>query len=103
MSFPLNTTTKPEDLLCKVSRSFEGGPDQAEVVNNHSKLREFDAEYVAFSGFFGTHGPDVFAAAPELLQAVRDAIVECERSQRLSFPLKQRMRAAIAKAEGRAC
>lgn len=40
----------------------------------------------------------VIAAARELLQVVRDAVVECERSQRLSVPLQNRMRAVIGKA-----
>ncbi len=34
-----------------------------------------------------------------MLSALRDAVVECERSERLSFRLQQRIRAAIAKAE----
>lgn len=31
----------------------------------------YDREYVGFSGYFGPHNPNTFAAAPELLQACK--------------------------------
>lgn len=32
---------------------------------------EWEEIYVAFSGFFGKYGPELFAAAPDLLEALR--------------------------------
>ena len=42
----------------------------------------------------------LIAGAPELLACVSDVLTECDRSQRLSFALQLRMRAAIASAKG---
>jgi len=46
-------------------------PRQFWVANNYSRLEgEWEDIYVNFTGFFGKHGPHVFAAAPELLEAL---------------------------------
>lgn len=43
---------------------------QAQIESNHQHLKgNFDDYYVHFSGYFGSHGPHVFAVAPELLAA----------------------------------
>lgn len=38
------------------------------------EIDDFGDAYVCFSGYFGNHGPHVFAAAPELLEALELAI-----------------------------
>ena len=48
-----------------------GHPNQFEVRNNFNDLAgDWDESYVTFSGYFGKHGPHVFAAAPDLLEAL---------------------------------
>lgn len=73
-TIPFIQRTKPEDLLCHVVACPVSGDreqPQFDVENNRKMIRDWDREYVAFGGFFGTHGPYVFAAAPELLDLVR--------------------------------
>lgn len=56
---------------------------------------------VSFSGYFGTYGPHLFAAAPELLRAlemVRDANRD---DPHIPEPALRSIEAAIAKAEGK--
>lgn len=52
-----------------------GHRNQFRIVND-PKLEDFDDTYLCISGFFGSHGPHVFAAAPELLAELRDARTE---------------------------
>ena len=48
-----------------------GHSRQFEVRNNFSDLLgKWEDSYVNFSGYFGKHGPHVFAAAPDLLEAL---------------------------------
>lgn len=70
-SFTLGRTeTDQADLVCKVISQGPDYPNQFSIENNHCRLYSFDKEYVCFSGYFGKHGPHVFAAAPELLEAL---------------------------------
>lgn len=64
---------------------------------------EWDDYYVEFSGYYGAHGPHVFAAAPEMLAALKWAESALapfskEPAEKSGMSL---IRAAIAKAEGR--
>ena len=41
---------------------------------------DFKSKYVRFDGYFGPHGPHVFAAAPQMLEAlitIRDRLGQC--------------------------
>ena len=75
-------------------------------------LKNWDAEYVHLSGYAGPYGFEVFAAAPDLLEALRGAIGALEFSRDCHADLSNQeeafaqdrldaARAAIAKAEGR--
>lgn len=66
--------------------------------------------YVSFSGYFGAHNPNTFAAAPELLAAMKQLRAEYESIVRSEFETRRGMPewfalnvagadAAIAKAE----
>lgn len=57
---------------------------------------DFGDAYVCFSGYFGSYGPHVFAAAPELLEAL-EAVVRVADRATVEFDMA---RAAIAKAKG---
>jgi hypothetical protein len=51
----------------------EDGPErQFEIANTPSAV-DFRRTYVSFSGYFGSYGPQVFAAAPQLVDALREA------------------------------
>lgn len=97
---PFVRKTNPFDLLPRVSRREPSG--QATITNNHRGLQDWDREYVEFGGFFGTHGPDVFAAAPELLVALTALRNECSGTPRPSTlkALLANADLAIAKATG---
>ena len=45
---------------------------------------------------------DLWAAAPELLEACREALADCENDQWSNSPLARKLQAAIAKANGEA-
>lgn len=96
-------------------------PRQFEINNRHRDLdlADFDRTYVSFSGFFGEHSPHLFAAAPEMkealeavLKVVRDARdnQNCDASTELGGYIFGDVmsdaiddaEAALAKAEGRA-
>ncbi len=64
--------------------------------------REFNDVYVNFSGYFGRHGPQVFAAAPELLEALMACVEPAEPGEDCPLPpaLYNKVCAAIAKATG---
>lgn len=59
----------------------------------------WDDLYVFFSGYFGSYGPHVFAAAPELLEALESLIDLCDPHENNPDWLIP-ARAAIAKAKG---
>jgi hypothetical protein len=78
---------------------------QFAIENGPGSLHgEFDRHYVHVSGYFGPHSPWVFAAAPELLEAL-EAI--CAEAENMSMTMRRRAifnagRAAIARATGAA-
>ncbi len=68
---------------------------------------KFEDVYVCFGGYFGNYGPHMFAAAPEMLEALKALIAyqadnETEYLGMQQIVAYQRAKAAIAKAEGRA-
>lgn len=74
------------------------GELQHRIESDHTKVPGNWADiYVDFSGFFGSYGPNVFAAAPELLAALRElqANPNDPRAHRIALN-------AIAKANGSA-
>jgi hypothetical protein len=90
-----------EELKLTVTRALGGYERQFAIESNHSELDgEFEDRYVLFSGYFGPYKPELFAAAPDLLEALR------EMTERGGWmPSDERFiraQAAIAKAEGRA-
>lgn len=65
---------------------------------------KWDDVYVDFSGYFGSYGPNVFAAAPDLLKVLKriDAAMDFNGTCHPLFNgLQKQMQDAIAKAEGR--
>lgn len=65
----------------------------------------FEERYVSFSGYFGSHGPQVFAAAPELLfaaqrLAARGFFTPTACADKATLKDMESMLAAIAKATG---
>lgn len=85
---------------------------QARIENTHIEYENFDREYISFSGYFGEIGPNIFAAAPELLEALEEcasdleAEIEARRGAVLERTMERdlatvaRARAIIAKATG---
>ena len=59
---------------------------------------DFGDAYVCFSGYFGNHGPHVFAAAPELLESLEYLVDRFDSHG--NNPYLDEARAAIAKAKG---
>lgn len=58
----------------KIMVTQADAPDQYIVENNFSDLGgTFFERYVCFSGYFGSHGPHVFAAGPALYEALLEA------------------------------
>jgi hypothetical protein len=78
--------------------SFAG---QFEVTSNYLSIDgNFKDRFIHFSGYFGAYGPHMFAAAPEMLEALKDC-----RDLIENMPVEEllmQVEAAIAKAEGRA-
>jgi hypothetical protein len=68
-------------------------------ITNEIRFRDpehWKETYVSFSGSFGSYGPQLFAAAPELLAL----LIESQHS--IGGDWRARRDAAIAKATGRA-
>jgi hypothetical protein len=90
----------------------ETSPDQFRIEGDWEKTSQdmpFDDAYVNFGGFFGSYGPHMFAAAPDLLDALKDtlralqnavAILSAHGLQSTMADPTDKARAAIAKAEG---
>lgn len=64
----------PADALKLQVRGTKSHPRQFWIENDYLRLKSHDREYVAFSGYFGVHGPEMFAAAPELVEALKGLI-----------------------------
>lgn len=79
-----------------------GHPRQFEVRNNFNDLPgEWEVTYVNFGGYFGKHGPHVFAAAPDLLEALELILKTTSRELFATNALKK-ARQALTKAKGAA-
>jgi hypothetical protein len=96
-------TTAPDALKLHVARQAGSEPRQFTIENQHMQLENFDQEYVSFGGYFGLHNPEVFAAAPELLEALTCLLRQTANPDPL-HPAWRESRAkaanAIAKATG---
>lgn len=79
------TTAYPEQFW--IRGAIEPYPD-----DNYTK------SIVSFSGYFGSHGPHLFAAAPDLLAMLKVARLWLDVDGRFDM---QGINAAIAKAEGK--
>lgn len=82
-------------------RQFRIGNTKDDDVNY--KLLDWDDYYIEISGYFGNIGPHVFAAAPDLLEALESTLNFIENTEsELGFKLEsgRKARAAIAKAKG---
>lgn len=52
-------------------------PRQFKITSTEEKVPDgvaFEDHYVHFGGYFGAHGPNVFRAAPELLEILQDLL-----------------------------
>ena len=69
---------KRENAKAKPLTVRQAAPDECRQfwVEGRSKGDSWDSQYVAFSGYYGSYGPHLFAAAPEMLAALK-AIVDC--------------------------
>ena len=72
---------------------------QFDIVGDYKIIDgEVDLDrYVAFNGYFGSYGPHMFAAAPEMLEALKEANI----ATMLYDGHEGRYAKIIAKAEGR--
>ena len=68
MATEQHSVTAETDRGLKVEARDYG---QFEISNKHCPLQDFDREYVCVSGYFGQYSPELFAAAPELLEVVQ--------------------------------
>lgn len=90
------------DLKLSVEQRTEGTDDpQYAIVSN---FPDFDLpwgdKYINFSGYFGKFGPHMFAAAPDMLEALIDALALIELITPIEGDVVRKARKAIAKAEG---
>lgn len=89
----------PADPNVRNLRVIELDHGQHEVTNGEGLFGgEFDREYVHMSGYCGPHNPWTFAAAPELLAALKAMVLNDKHTYR---DCHKAALAAIAKAEGR--
>jgi len=96
-------------LIVKASRHHDQSiaDRQFSIEQSDYEPGDFGKKYVSFSGYFGEAGPHVFAAAPELLEALEWVLGEYQviftdetgktENEAIAFA-----RAAIAKAKGEA-
>lgn len=93
-----------------VQSGEQRGYGQFSIENGEGSLGgEWDRYYVDLSGYFGEHNPAVFAAAPELYEALQNAIVAlamCTPNTQYGAACQSAAmlggRAALAKARGAA-
>ncbi len=86
-----------------VNRRSDDNDRQFEVVSDwenpdHHNVK-WEDRYVSFSGYFGSHGPHVFAAAPDLYAALEMAQIWLDIDGRFDM---QGINTALAKARGEA-
>ncbi len=68
MSALARPTTPADAFKLSVRAAGPNNPRQYWIENDHLRLEDHDREYVSFSGFYGMHGPEMFAAAPEMAE-----------------------------------
>jgi hypothetical protein len=73
--------------------------DRHYSICGKSPGRHFDEQYVEFGGFFGSYGPHVFTAAPELLAALKLALPYIDCNKRGGIKAIRAAQAALAKSE----
>jgi hypothetical protein len=73
------------------------GDRYARVENRDATHLDWEETYVSFSGFFGNHGPHVFAAAPALYEVAKAAECFCDENGMINGV---NVRAALSKARG---
>ena len=85
-------------LIVKASRHHDQSiaGRQFSIEQSDYEPGDFGKKYVSFSGYFGEAGPHVFAAAPELLEALEWAV---DNPHDDAYWISQ-ARAAIRKAKG---
>jgi hypothetical protein len=102
-----------EELKLTVRTALGRDQRQFAIESNHSELDgEFEDRYVLFSGYFGPYKPELFAAAPDLLEALKAMVDKFDSEIHNEYDgtgmLEDRLseanfaRRIIAKAEGRA-
>lgn len=92
-----HSVTAETDSSLRVVRR---GLGQFEISNTHYRLSDFEREYINFSGYFGPYPPELFAAAPELLEAAQKAlnyISNTESELGITLDSGDALRAALAK------
>ena len=74
----------------------------ARVENNHGELEgEWQDIYVAFSGYFGHHGPHKFAQGPVLYEALAEIVAAADGDGWSQLdPSFEKARAALKLARG---
>jgi len=89
-------------LIVKASRHHDQSiaDRQFSIEQSDYEPGDFGKKYVGFSGYFGEAGPHVFAAAPELLEALDNTQHLLERLGLESSDEYQANASAIAKAKG---
>lgn len=107
-----STRERKERLMASKSTLHvkELGGGQAAIEHLPGSDEDWDQAYISISGFFGPHSPHVFAAAPDLLAALKSFVdgVDPDKLNTSTDPAyvlfahkaKQAL-AAIAKAEGK--
>jgi len=85
----------------KVRACATPGQFTIEVLPKGPAGEKWIQEYINFSGYFGVHGPHVFSAAPELLDALDWAVnLSGYDETGKPSPWLEKATAAIAKAKG---
>lgn len=101
----------PQTPLPLIVRSNEHSDErqffvECDFMRIDQEAGKWSDQYLSFSGYFGTISPHVFAAAPELLEALKSVLTQFEivlPSSGLTHDERQAIidaRAAIAKATG---
>lgn len=93
----MEVTAYPVEPLTVEDRNHSG----QYAIKGMSPGKDFDEQYVAISGYFGSWGPHVFAAAPDLLEPAKRYIAQIDAIGLPDDEVTSLFRAAIAKAEGR--